>query len=119
MSATSQSTGQFWYFIPTPNVVGYYAMQNQFGGPTRAIEGADSPGTCFLGGFNFLTAPSGMFWKSAPFPNSTTTFYLQPLSHGAAKSLDTPIFGGVVTPSMQPTGQFSGQAWTFTRLAHR
>ena len=85
----------------------------------RAIEGADSPGACFLTSFSALTAPTGMFWKAAPFPNSTTTFFLQTLNFGATKALDTPLLGNVPIPSMQFTGAFSGQAWTFTRLARR
>ena len=121
MSPTSQSTGQFWFFVPYANAPGYYHMHNQFGGGSRAIEGADSPGRCFLstGTFNPLTVPTGMFWKTSPFPNSSTSFFLQTWSHGTAKSLDTPLFGGVPTPSMQATGTFSGQSWTFTRLARR
>jgi len=120
MGTTGGFTGQFWYFTPINGAPGYYTMQNQFGGPTRGLEGADSPGACFLAGPLVPGQFTGMMWKpvsAAQF--SPGRYFLQSLNFGSAKSLDTPFLGTEPHPSMQPTGGFTGQFWTFTRLFHR
>ncbi|MBK6489200.1 MAG: Ig-like domain-containing protein [Gemmatimonadetes bacterium] len=111
-------SGQHWYFLPAAGSPGFYTMHTLFTGSNMALEGADSPTRCFMTGNN-PPLPTGMLWKPAPWPFGPGKYYLQNMNFGAAKSLDTPFQGNVTIPSMQPTGAFTGQAWTFTRLFKR
>ncbi len=111
-------SGQTWYFLPAAGSPGFYTMHTLYTGSGMALEGADSPTRCFMTGNN-PPLPTGMLWKTAPWPFGGGKYYLQNMNFGAAKSLDTPFQGAVTVPSMQPTGAFTGQAWTFTRLFKR
>jgi hypothetical protein len=120
MGPTGNYSGQHWYFLPIAGSGGYYTMQNLYGGSGRALEGAASPGQCFLAGPPFTPGQfTGMMWK----PVSASAFapgrwYLQNWG-SSAKSLDTPLLNNIPWPSMQNTGPYTGQAWLFTRLSRR
>jgi hypothetical protein len=111
-------SGQRWYFLPIANHPGYYSMQNQFGGSGFGLEGANSPDPCILlGSFIPSQAPTGMIWRAVSAGGGR--YYLQNLNFGGARSLDTPLLNGVPHPSMQATGNLSGQHWLFTRMERR
>lgn len=119
MGPTGNYSGQLWYFLPIAGSGGYYTMQNLYGGSGRALEGAASPGQCFLVGPFNPGEYTGMMWKPvSAAAYSPGRYYLQNWG-SSAKSLDTPLFNNIAWPSMQTTGAFSGQFWLFTRQSHR
>lgn len=119
MGPTGNYSGQAWYFLPIVGSGGYYTMQNAYGGPTRALEGAASPGQCFLTGPFIPGQYTGMMWRAASAAAYSPGRYFLQNWGSSAKSLDTPLYNGIPWPSMQTTGGFSGQFWSFTRLSHR
>jgi hypothetical protein len=115
-------SGQDWYFVPTGSPAGTFYFRNLFLGDTTALEGGTPGSPCLM----TKLAPNGgvsigQAWRvtasgSTQFPG---TYRLQNVNLGTAQSLDAPSIGGTNRPGMQPTGEFSGQLWSFTRRFHR
>ena len=119
MGPTGNYSGQAWYFLPIAGSGGYYTMQNAYGGSGRALEGAASPGQCFLTGPFTPGQYTGMMWRATSAAAYSPGRYFLQNWGSSAKSLDTPLYNNIPWPSMQTTGGFSGQFWRFTRMAHR
>jgi Bacterial Ig-like domain/Bacterial Ig-like domain (group 2) len=114
-------SGQAWYFVPITGVSATYYFKNAFQGDTKALEGGTPGSPCLMTGLAAGNAYfTGQAWKvtlfGALYPNG---YRLQNANFGTAQSLDLPQIGGVNRPSLQPTGNFLGQIWYFTRSEHR
>lgn len=118
VTTTGQGTlGQYWFFALIGGLSAF-TVHSSVGTSSRALEGGDEPGAAFL--TSSATLYSGMYWSAVPVGTAAPgAYYLRCQSHGAAKSLATPLVGSVPVPMMQPTANDSAQWWTFTRLGHR
>ncbi|MEP6833694.1 MAG: Ig-like domain-containing protein [Gemmatimonas sp.] len=118
MVANSAALSQAFYFTPFGSS-GYSTFSNVVSGTTKGLEGAVAPSRCFMLGPPFTPGLfTGTLWKptsAAPF--SPGRYYMQNLNFGAGRSLDiSPDTSGLFAPRMLPTGNVTGQFWSFTRL---